>query len=177
MCARYEIVLNTQRLSFPSTTVAIRNTISQRQSQSIKNVCAAQADSRDLNHCGLKTNAEVLTYKHCCGCNWRKRVQEEESRLCGVSISKYFSHNFPLGSHMLRLPSSLMSSTFFKKNSSDFRCSPSWCVFPIVFEKNFCQLSVPPQSCQRAMVQVSFEENHWFFHRVRLFGSLAWWPS
>ena len=53
--------LDTQRLSFPSTAVATRKTKTQRQPQSIKNVCAAQAQSKDLNFCGLKTNAKVLT--------------------------------------------------------------------------------------------------------------------
>ena len=55
------VSLDTQRLSFPSTAVATRKTITQRQSQSTKNVCAAQAQSKDLNFCGLKTNAKVLT--------------------------------------------------------------------------------------------------------------------
>ena len=54
--------MDTQRLSFPRTAVA-RKATAQRQSQSVKNVCAAQAQSRDLNYCGQKTNAQVLTDK------------------------------------------------------------------------------------------------------------------
>ena len=42
--------MDTQRLSLPSTAVAIRKAIAQGQSRSIKNVCAAQAQSRDLNY-------------------------------------------------------------------------------------------------------------------------------
>ena len=61
MCAVYECGIDTPRHSFPTTAVAVRKTIAQRQSQSIKNVCAAQAQSRDLNYCGPKTNAKVLT--------------------------------------------------------------------------------------------------------------------
>ena len=41
-------------------------TTAQRQSQSIKKVCAAQAQNRDLNFFGLKTNAEVLTHRWLC---------------------------------------------------------------------------------------------------------------
>ena len=55
MWALYKSGLDTQRPSFPSTAVAIRKAMAQRHSQSIKNVCAAQAQSRDLNYCGLKT--------------------------------------------------------------------------------------------------------------------------
>ena len=46
-------------LSFPSTAVAIRETITQRQAQSFRNVCATQAQSRDLNYCGPKTTSNV----------------------------------------------------------------------------------------------------------------------
>ena len=35
--------MDAQRLSFPSTAVAIRKAVAQRQSQSIKKVCAAKA--------------------------------------------------------------------------------------------------------------------------------------
>ena len=61
MCAVYECGMDTPRHSFPTTADAVRKTKAQRQSQSIKNVCAAQAQSRDLNYCGPKTNAKVLT--------------------------------------------------------------------------------------------------------------------
>ena len=49
-------------------------------------VCGESTKSRNLNYCGLKTNAEVLTNTHCCECNSRKRVQEEKCGLCGVGI-------------------------------------------------------------------------------------------
>ena len=55
-------------------------------SNSAKNVCAAKAKSRDLNYCGLNTNAAVLTDKYCCECNWKKLVQEEKCDLCAVGI-------------------------------------------------------------------------------------------
>ena len=70
-------VVWTQRLSFASTAAATRKVIAQRQSKSIENVCAAQAQSRDLNYCGLKTYAKVLT-DNCCEFNWRGCVQEEK---------------------------------------------------------------------------------------------------
>ena len=54
MCAVYEGGIDPQRPSFPSTAVATRQAMAQRESQSTKNVCAAQAQSRDLNCCGLE---------------------------------------------------------------------------------------------------------------------------
>ena len=56
------------------------------QSQSAQNVSPAKAQSRDLNHHGLKTNADVLTHKYCGECDQRKRAQEEKCGLCGVGI-------------------------------------------------------------------------------------------
>ena len=66
---------------FLNIAVAIRKAIALYQQQNVKSVCAAQAQSRDLNHCGLKTDAEVLT-NNCCEFNKRGRVQEEKSVLC-----------------------------------------------------------------------------------------------
>ena len=63
MCAVYERGMDAQRLSFASTAVARSKATAQRQSQSIKNDCTAQAQRRDLNYCGLKTHAKVLTDK------------------------------------------------------------------------------------------------------------------
>ena len=63
MCAVCECGMDTRRLSFSSTVVAIREPMAQRLSQSIKNVCAAQAQCRDLNFFGLKTNAKLSTNK------------------------------------------------------------------------------------------------------------------
>ena len=63
MCAVYECGVDTQRLSFPSTAVAIRKVIALHRSQSAKNVCAG-----DLNSCGVKTKAKVLTNKYCREC-------------------------------------------------------------------------------------------------------------
>ena len=66
--------MDTQQLSFSKTVVAIRKARAQCQSQSIKYVCAAQAQSRDQTTDGENANAKVLTYKcDCCG-------------LCGVGI-------------------------------------------------------------------------------------------
>ena len=56
MCAMCECGVDTQRLSIPSTTVATRKAIALYQSRSVVDVQAAQAQ-----HCGLKTNATVLT--------------------------------------------------------------------------------------------------------------------
>ena len=56
MCAMNECGVDTQRLSIPSTTVAIRKAIALYQSRSVEDVQAAQAQ-----YCGLKTNATVLT--------------------------------------------------------------------------------------------------------------------
>ena len=56
-----ECGMGTTTLSFPSTAVAVSETVTQRQSQSVKNVSAAQPQSRDLNYCGLETSAKVLT--------------------------------------------------------------------------------------------------------------------
>ena len=53
-----------------------------RRQHSTKNVCAAQAQSRGLNYCGLKTNAEFLS-NNCCDFNLTARVQEEKCVLCG----------------------------------------------------------------------------------------------
>ena len=57
----YECGMDTTTLSFPTTAVAIRETTTQRHLQCVQNVCAAQAQSRDLNDCGRKTSAKVLT--------------------------------------------------------------------------------------------------------------------
>ena len=54
MCAVCECGVDTQRLSFPSTAVALRKAIALHRSQSAKNVCAG-----DPNYCGVETNAKV----------------------------------------------------------------------------------------------------------------------
>ena len=86
MCAVYDCDMDTQRLFFPSTTVAIRKATAMHQSQTTKNVCAAEVQSRDLNCYGLKTNAKVWTDKYSCERNKRKRVKEEKRGLCCVGI-------------------------------------------------------------------------------------------
>ena len=53
--------MDTQQISFLNIAVAIRKATAQYQTQIVKNVCAAQAQSRDLNYCGLKPNAKALT--------------------------------------------------------------------------------------------------------------------
>ena len=63
-----DVAMDTTTLSFPSTAVAIRETTTSSHSQTRKNVCAEQTQSRDLNYCGLKTSAKI--YKtNCCGTN------------------------------------------------------------------------------------------------------------
>ena len=53
-CAGHECGMDTQRVSLSSIALAKRKTRSQRQSQSVRNVCAALAQRRNLKHCGLK---------------------------------------------------------------------------------------------------------------------------
>ena len=96
-CAVSECGMDTQRLSIPSTAVATRETITQRQSQSVKNVCAAQAHSRDPNHRGLTTSATALT-NHCFEFDWRGRVQG--SVRCAVKACSLSSlESPPLADH------------------------------------------------------------------------------
>ena len=76
MCAMYESDMEAQRLSFRSTAVAKRMAMAQRQSQSVKHVCAARAQSRDLNNCALNTKARVST-DNCSEFTKRGRVKEE----------------------------------------------------------------------------------------------------
>ena len=59
-CGVYVYGMDTQRLSFPSTAVAIRKATAQRQSQSVKHVCAAQAQSRDLNYFAVTSTRDVV---------------------------------------------------------------------------------------------------------------------
>ena len=68
--------MDTQRL-FSQSTGATRRAIA---------ICAATTQSRDLNCCGLTTNAKILTDNSCFECNERERVQEEACGLCGVGI-------------------------------------------------------------------------------------------
>ena len=51
--------MNTTTLSFPNTVVATRETITQRQSQTIRNVCASQTQCRGLNYRGVKNKCSV----------------------------------------------------------------------------------------------------------------------
>ena len=85
MCAMYVWYGHT-RLRFPRTAVAIRKATAKRQSQSTKNVCAAQAQSRDLNYWGLKTDAKVLAWTMLLWSTLELEVPEDKCGLCRVGV-------------------------------------------------------------------------------------------
>ena len=57
--AVYGCGMDTTTLSFLCSAAAIRETMTQRHSQNLRNVCADQTQSRDPNYCGLRANAHV----------------------------------------------------------------------------------------------------------------------
>ena len=83
-----------QRLFYPRTAIATRKGTAMHQSQSAKNVCAAKAESRDMNDCGPETDAKCsTTTKYSRDCSWRQRVQEEK---CGVRGVRFSQRGLPL---------------------------------------------------------------------------------
>ena len=90
-CARSAVCgcgMDATTLSFLCTATAIRETMTRRHSQNLRNVCADHTHSRDLSCWEQRTNAKASS-QHCCGTNSNDtsgKRNAQKCALCGQGI-------------------------------------------------------------------------------------------